>query len=270
MKITEIKKSAKLNLAQKYPQAVLASLIFTALIIGLDLVKDILLSLSNSPILDILYRCAYFVLYMPLTYGLISLFLDYTRNKAVKSTDFINKSFQNFSKLWKLVLRIVLKLLIVFAICIVISIIIITVLAHFIDISDANSTQYQLLTAILIIATSIAIFIVFLPYSLCLYIFADDPDKPSKDILAESKELLNGNKTKLILLYLSFIGWIFLMCAIATGIYFLIGIFDVIAIVLQIETILFTPYLMISVATFYDDLKGDVQVVEAGKEKKKK
>lgn len=57
-------------------------------------------------------------------------------------------------------------------------------------------------------------------YAMAFYILADNPNIPIMDAIRESKRMMNGNKWKLFLLELSFIGWI-LIAALTAGIGFL-------------------------------------------------
>ena len=59
------------------------------------------------------------------------------------------------------------------------------------------------------------------------------------DAINQSKEMMNGHKSKLFLLWLSFIGWA-ILASIPFGIGFL----------------WLTPYIQTSMANFYDDLKN--------------
>lgn len=68
-------------------------------------------------------------------------------------------------------------------------------------------------------------------YSMAFYVLADNPDMSIKDCINESKRLMDGNKGKLFLLELSFIGW-----------YILVAILLVLLIILiSIPTILSDP-----------------------------
>ncbi|HEX2965583.1 MAG TPA: DUF975 family protein, partial [Syntrophorhabdaceae bacterium] len=60
------------------------------------------------------------------------------------------------------------------------------------------------------------------------------------DAIRKSKELMDGHKMKLFKLLLSFLGWA-LLCILTLGIGFL----------------WLAPYVMLSLTTFYEDLKGD-------------
>lgn len=77
-----------------------------------------------------------------------------------------------------------------------------------------------------------------LRYSMAFYIMNDNPQIKAMNALEQSKEMMLGQKGKLFLLYLSFIGWGFL-CIITLGIGFL----------------WLCPYIQVSIANFYEDLK---------------
>jgi len=78
-----------------------------------------------------------------------------------------------------------------------------------------------------------------LRYSQAFFILNDNPGMDAMQALNMSKEMMKGNKGKLFLLYLSFIGWFLLSC-ITFGIGFL----------------WFYPYVQTASANFYDDLKS--------------
>jgi uncharacterized membrane protein len=84
-----------------------------------------------------------------------------------------------------------------------------------------------------------------LSYSMAFYIFADNPTINAMEAIDRSKQMMYGYKWKLFLLQLSFIGW-GLLCLLTFGIGFL----------------WLMPYMQISFAKFYDDIKGE-QVVDS-------
>lgn len=103
---------------------------------------------------------------------------------------------------------------------------------------------------VLYILTSIFIFlwtlllivpgiIATLRYSQAYFIMKDNPDIKAMDAIRKSKEMMMGQKGKLFLLYLSFIGWA-LLCVLTLGIGYLWLI----------------PYIQTSLANFYEDLKN--------------
>lgn len=83
-----------------------------------------------------------------------------------------------------------------------------------------------------------------LSYSMTFYIMADDPTIRPQQALDKSKKMMNGYKWKFFCLGLRFIGW-FILCMITFGIGFLWLI----------------PYIQVSAAKFYEDLKANEQAV---------
>ncbi|MBL4624383.1 MAG: DUF975 family protein [Flavobacteriales bacterium] len=79
-----------------------------------------------------------------------------------------------------------------------------------------------------------------LSYSMVNYIIADEEEIGVMDALNKSKAMMDGYKMKLFLLALSFIGWA-ILCILTAGIGFLWLI----------------PYIQVTVAKFYDDIKGE-------------
>jgi uncharacterized membrane protein len=73
-----------------------------------------------------------------------------------------------------------------------------------------------------------------------IFHLADDENISASDALKKSKEMMDGNKMKLFLLSLSFIGWA------------LLSIFT-----LFIGLLWLIPYIQITMAKFYQDLKGE-------------
>ncbi len=85
-------------------------------------------------------------------------------------------------------------------------------------------------------------------YSMAMYVLAENPEIGVMEALKRSKEMTKGNKGKLFVTYLSFIGWTF-VCNFTMGIGYLWLI----------------PYMQVTLASIYNQLKGEsVQVGEAG------
>jgi uncharacterized membrane protein len=78
-----------------------------------------------------------------------------------------------------------------------------------------------------------------LSYALTFYNLADNESIGSLEAITKSKEMMRGNKWKLFCLYFRFLGWA-LLCILTAGIGFLWLI----------------PYMQVSMAKFYDDVKG--------------
>ena len=96
-------------------------------------------------------------------------------------------------------------------------------------------TLYTLLWTLLLIIPGI---IAALSYSMTFYIMADNNSVGIRESIRMSKKMMMGYKWKLFCLGLRFIGWV-LLCILTLGIGFLWLI----------------PYMQISTAKFYDDIK---------------
>ncbi|MBB6462567.1 DUF975 family protein [Flammeovirga kamogawensis] len=96
------------------------------------------------------------------------------------------------------------------------------------------------LAAILFIIPGV---IVGLMFSQTYFILSDNEDMGAWEAMQLSKEMMRGNKTKLFFLSLRFFGW-FLLCLLSLGIGFFI----------------LSPYYNLTLAKFYDDIKGNVYV----------
>jgi uncharacterized membrane protein len=84
-----------------------------------------------------------------------------------------------------------------------------------------------------------------LSYSMTFYILADDPAIKAKQALDKSKMMMNGYKWKFFCLMFRFFGWFFL-CILTMGVGFL----------------WLMPYINVSTAKFYDDIKDKPVIVE--------
>jgi len=95
---------------------------------------------------------------------------------------------------------------------------------------------YVFLWTLLLIVPGI---IAALGYSMTFYILADDPALKPQEALRKSKSMMNGYKLKLFYLWLRFF-LLALLCILTLGIGFLWLI----------------PYVHVTMAKFYDDIKG--------------
>jgi uncharacterized membrane protein len=77
-----------------------------------------------------------------------------------------------------------------------------------------------------------------LSYSMSFFILRDNPGMKPLDVITASRKMMNGHKWQLFCLELSFIGWA-LLCVLTLGIGYL----------------WLCPYIIQSVANFYEDLK---------------
>lgn len=95
---------------------------------------------------------------------------------------------------------------------------------------------FVLLWSLLLIVPGV---IAYLGYSQAFYILNDNPGLTATEALNRSKEMMKGYRGKLFMLQLSFLGW-GILCILTLGIGFL----------------WLVPYMNISFANFYDNLKN--------------
>lgn len=84
--------------------------------------------------------------------------------------------------------------------------------------------------------------VVSLSYTQVYYIIADNPAIKALDAVRQSKEMMKGYKLKYVFLGLRFIGWA-ILCIFTLG----------------IGLLWLLPYIQVSMARFYDDIKGGVE-----------
>ena len=144
----------------------------------------------------------------PLTLGLVMMFLNISRKNDVEFGDM----FKGFNQFVRSFVAYLLMLIFIF------------------------------LWALLLIIPGI---IASLSYAMTFFILADDPSIKAGDAIKKSKEMMQGNKGRLFLLYLSFIGWIILgMLSCGIGMLW-IG-----------------PYMCATIVNFYEDLKAQAPTAE--------
>ena len=81
-----------------------------------------------------------------------------------------------------------------------------------------------------------------LAYSIVPFVIRDNPGIGAREALRLSRMMMRGHKADLFLLELSFIGWALLCCLCPIGLLWL------------------SPYMYMSVAHFYEDVKAEYQI----------
>ena len=71
------------------------------------------------------------------------------------------------------------------------------------------------------------------------FILADNPEMKANEAITRSRVMMDGHKSELFVLYLSFIGWL-ILCVLTLG----------------ILIIYVGPYMEASLAAFYNEIKG--------------
>lgn len=233
MNASELKKEARESLRGKWGKV---SCIF--------LTYYILDFILNSFLGNILSGLLYYIIYVPLLFGLIISFMKLKRNKKVKIWDFIKDGLSKFGKAWSITLYMFLKLLLPI-VCLIICLFFILSFLF---------TTFDGIVAILFVAFCIFSIIYIINKSL-LYVLSynigyDNPELPSKNCVSKSAELMKGNRIKYLLLEFSFIGWSFALgCTVS--LFSNLGILITYAIIL-IGTSFLTPYMQIATVCFYE------------------
>lgn len=186
---------------------------------------------KSKSIYSILY-IADLVISIPLSFGLTISFLKLKRNEETKSFGFLSEGFSRFSKAWSVFFQIILKMILPI-ICIVFTIILMTILL----IMGSKTPALAVLGVVLYMACIVYAISRALLYSLSYYIAYDDPNLSAKECVSKSESFMKGNRGNLLLLELSFIGWMILG-----------------ALTLGIGYIWLVPYLQVTIACFYDEI----------------
>ncbi len=258
MTISELKKDAKVKLSGSYKKAFLICLIYYALIFALTYV----ISFINNTGIRLIFDIAIAIISVPLSFGIISTFIKIVRNEDVAILDFLKIGFSNFKGAWRTYLRTIVNLILPIILLVASYIFLIYTLlqAAFLSVTSSNisSNVTNLFFISLVLVVVALIFYIYksLSYSLTLYILHDKPTATGKEINNESKKLMKGNKWKIFLLTLSFIGWMLLILLVS---YLAIMLLGQTAgyIVSSLGTIILSPYISASLVCFYEDLKDE-------------
>ncbi len=243
MVASQIRSKARENLIGKWGKAALMTLSY--FIIGL-----VMAFLCN--LIPIIGQIVWFIIFTPISYGLIVSFMKLKRDEDVKYTDFLNNGFANLGRVWGVVGNIILKMILPFCLVFLFAIIMVVCLSGSILGFAYANMSYKVSTAMAsgfgffglvgfigYFASIIYIIVKSYLYSLSFYILNDNDNMTGKEIVEESARLMKGNRWRFFWLVLSFIGWAFL------------SVFT-----LNIGILWLLPYMMISMVVFYEDLVG--------------
>lgn len=238
MKLSEIRKDARDSLKEKWGKAACITLAYMLVSFVVTIVQKLI---GDENIFYNILDFIYFIINIPLSFGLIVSFTKLSRGEDVKAFDLFKEGFYRFKKSWGILAQTLLRLLIPFTVFIVIMISIITCIFF-----GTNPIYSQIIPILLLLLIALLIAIlVYLNVKSLLYVYAynisyDNPDLSSKECVLESAKLMKGNRGKYFLLGLTFIGWGFL--AVLT---FGIGMFW------------FVPYIYVSYICLYKKLVND-------------
>lgn len=209
---SELKKKALTSLKEKWGFAVGSTFLYIlASVFGSYVISGIIVILSKwlqntflQVVLSLVGHLATFFLTSILVLGIYKIYLGLTQGKNVKVGDLFFY-FVGWAKIWK------------------------AFLATFF------LTLYTFLWSLLLIVPGI---IKSFSYALTYFVLLDHPEYTVHRAIGESKRLMQGQKWKLFVLFLSFIGW-YLLVVVTFG----------------LAQLWVTPYATVSFAHFYENLK---------------
>ena len=234
MTSSEFRAEARKNLQGKWGKVALITLCYGLVSFGISFL------LAFVP--DGLGTIAQFLIEIPLSFGFMFIFLKVYNGEETSSFDFLNLGFDNFSRAWEILFRIILKLivpLIVFTIVTFISAFILV--ATILSISTLSTSDFSSSTPLFSFGSILLLFISFIIiiivyiwliarsyyYKLAYYIAMENPNMSPVDCVQKSEDLMKGNRAKLFILHLTFIGWYFLaVLSIFIGLFWLIPYFN--------------------------------------------
>ena len=266
IKSSEIKQIARNKLAGNWIRAFSITIIFVAINLALSYCSLLIKNLTtNTPILYYSAQIIFTLILLPISFGFISAIIKLLQSKKPPYTTVINDALLNASKSIGIFFRIALKIIIPSIILILALVAIFFFATQAIPLNPDTLSGYLLLLFLFYLFAIIVIAILVLPYSLSSYALANNNELSSKEALEKSIDLMDGNKWNFVKLILSFLGWLILIAVVTIIIKnFIPAIFN--ELIDSIGAILILPYIISSIAIFYDEL-NDVTIEVANTDK---
>lgn len=185
------------------------------------------------------------IVQVPVVFGLTYAFIKLKRNEEVKAFDCVNLGFSNFGRAWKITLRTALKMLLPIVLIIVSIVAIYLGITIYIMSASLGMETTAFLTLLIVglilyVVAMIVTLVVSLLYTLTTCVAYDNPNMTGLEVVNESARLMRGNRGKVFLLDLSFIGWAILTV-------FTLGI----------GYLWLLPYMQVALVCFYEHLLGE-------------
>jgi len=260
MIISEIKKDAKVKLTGEYAKAVLIYFIYFLILFA----TSFLGLYVKTKLLHYIYQIAVLILTVPLSFGIIAVFIKMSRNEDVSLTSFITIGFQNMKSVWRTYGRTIIKLLFPMIILILgfsfllysfLQVATITPNLETIYITDLIKSPQVIIAFIIVIAAIIYVAYKALPLSLAYYVLYDNSEFTGKEVLEKSKALMKSNILNLVLLLISFVPWFLLIYMISYIFTLFIG--SIAVFISTVLCILLAPYITTSTVCFYEELLNE-------------
>lgn len=246
MKLSEVRKEAREALTGRWGKGVSIVLAFFLVEFAIGFITGLF---EEGSILSLVMAIIQTIISIPLSFGLAFTFLKLKRNEDVSAFDFWGLGMENFSRAWRIAGRTILKMIvpiIIFVLCI--AAFVGTTTYYVFALASGTETVPVIVIVIgliIYIAAIIYLLSVALLYELTSLVAYDNKDMTALEVVNESAKLMKGNRWKIILLELSFIGWLIL------------GVFT-----FGIGYLWLIPYMEVATVCFYEKLaqvKTDVK-----------
>lgn len=231
----EMRKESWNNLSQgKWGKAAVTTLVFFLMVVVIE---------SVSKFIPIVGSLALYVVTPVLAYGWLVEMIKLKNGEEYSYVDFFKFGFEKFGMVWKVALRVALKLIVPIILIAIGSILMMVSISIPVigEASDSIQTVNMFLSFIglaLIIAGTVISIPISYKYRLVNLEIYNNPDaEHSKDLVEKAGRLMVGHRFKFCLLELSFIGWALLGCL---GFY--------------IPFLWLSPFMEIAKLVFYDKL----------------
>lgn len=241
MKAYEVRAQAREALKGKWGKGALIILAYLAFSFALGFIAGIF---GEDSLVYDLIEIATTIIQVPISFGLVNAFVKLKRNEEVKSFDFLSLGFSNFKRAWGIGLSVVLKIIVPFiglilGMVLIVGAIVSATASSVLGGSAEPSIGLILVGLILFLVSYIWMILKSLYYSLTTFIAIDNPNMSSSEVVNESRRMMEGNRWKIFVLSLSFIGWIILtVCTFGIGYFWVL------------------PYMQIASICFYESLLG--------------
>ena len=271
MKLSEIRQEARNDLKESWLKTAIISFIYLVILFVISFIQTIF---KNNDFIYILISIISLVLTIPLAAGLLYTLMKVKNKEEIKIFDFITIGFKNFAKFWKIALRMLLKVLpqfiltVIFAIIMVAGYINLIVSGFFLALAYdgvvfTSNIQFFLGMLIVGLIGYIVMILVLLPkffsFAASYLISYDNPELSPKECVEKSAKLMEGKRWKLFCLYLSFIGWAFIL-AFIYAVFIQTTPYTIIpTIILYIGTSFLLPYMVMSFIIFYKKISSSTQ-----------
>ncbi|MBR3697335.1 MAG: DUF975 family protein [Clostridia bacterium] len=253
IKSNEIKQIALNKLSGKWTKALITSTIYVSITMLISYLGTLT---QNNTITNPIINVALKLLIMPLSFGFISTITKILNGDNPSYSTIFNDSVLNATKVIELFFRILIKLFLpVVLICVSVAMVFVFA-SNILPFSWDTLVNYIVLLLFVYTILVVIILILLLPYTLSIYVLADNNNISAKEAINKSIVLMEGNKWNFIKLMLSFIGWYILIAVIIA----LITKYSPVHLNTLIEgvpSILLLPYITSSISVFYYELNDN-------------